>query len=907
MKKVIMLLCVLSMVLSMAVAENLQLFEAGKKAFSVGLYTIALENLDSYLSEDSFEKKSDALYLSGISSYYLKDYKNSITYLTGLIENFPDSNYTIPAFYWNGLNYYYIEEYNESIKWFDKSIESPSTYRDISLLYRALSYIQFNDIDKAKQSFLTLINDPSAKPRYIEEALYRLSTLYLEDEKYNDAINLLNKLIFDFSNSKYYEESLSLLSDTHFILKEWDSALFSYDLLKEFRPNDKEIYKRLATILYNLNELKKSKENLYYFYNNFGVDKDVLLMLGDILVVEGNLNEALSIYKVVEEELVIPLDETSDNNFRIGKIYYKLKKYSEAYNYFKKIESKESMYLAFLSGLRSNREILSINKKLNKNYWGDDYSYDANNRYINYLETNGNIKGLESFLDYLTQMYPNNVNYSLTYGELLLEDNRLEESLKYLTKGYNSNSPFYSNLSYKIGWIYYNKNEYARSIEYFDRVKKIDDDYIKSLYSKSIANYKLGNLTIGRDGFLTLLKDNTKYNEQISYYLGLIEKDNYNYKEALSYFNVSKNDKSLYKDSINNLAWCYYHLKQYENALIIYLETDNKFNAANCYLFMEEYEKALDLYTTVAQSDSELRSSSFYKSVEIQFKLEHDLEAFNLVKEFYKEFPSTGLPGEVIITHGDNLLYGGEIEKAIITYTKVMEIFPKGKEWIKARFRLAESFYLLEEYDKSISIYLESIKDVDIFANESIEKIVIILSELSDPKLTESVKLNLDRNVKDKENVIPIYIEYIKQSINKENILNEIENLISISRSRSEINQLIYLKALYYYTILDFSESENVLKVLLERPEVDELVKIDSIMLQGKIFSDNNKKVEAIDLYLNLYINFSSNRDSASNALYNGLILTKDLGDTQMENKIYNILKNEYSDTLWGRRGINEN
>lgn len=906
MKKVIMLLFLTISVLSASVAENLQLFQSGKKAFSVGLYAIAQENFELYLSEEYADKRSDALYLCGISGFYLKKYGEAISYLEAIEKEFPESAYIDPSYYWIGLSYYYKNDYNNSVIWLSKNIDLNSKFSDISLLYRALSNVQLNDYIRAEESFLLVLNRDDSRGRYKEEALYRLSTLYLEQIKYNEAINMLNRLIFDFPDSKYYIDCLSLLSDSYFLLEEWSSALRSYELLREFRPTESKVYKRLATIQYYLSDFKGAKEALYYYDNNYGSDKEVLFMLGDILLQQNEINDAIEVYEKIESISSLNDKERIENDFRMGKLYYRLEQYSPAYNKFVKLSDKESIYLAFLSGLKADKEVLSLIKLLNNQYLGSDYAYDTVNRYINYLDKIGKVNELEQFLFYATTIYPENIKYSLTYGELLLENNRLDESLKYLAKGYNSDSGYYSNLSYKIGWIYYHKEQYTRSIEYFERLEEGDEDYIKALYSKSIAQYKIGELVKGRDGFLKLLETQSPYNRQVSFYLGLIEKDNYKYEEALNYFITAKEDEILYNESINNIAWCYYHLKNYEKALNIYLETDNKFNAANCYLYMEQYEEALALYLEVIEADVELESSAYYKSIEILFTLTRDEEAFTLTERYKKAYPTSDLPGEVLLTNSDNLLYGDRVDDAIISFNKVMELFSSGKEWTKARFRLGECYYIKEEYDTALSYYLDSIIAWDNYTNQSLERVVSILSEQSNPVLTLGVKENIDKNIEEKDRVIPIYIEYIRQSITSDNILKEIDNSISISSSRNEINELIYLKALYFYSDSNIEESQNSLKLLLSRPEVSDNSKIDAIMLQAKILSDTNEISEAIDLYLKLYINFSDNLERASHALYNGLLLTRFSGDVGMEEKIYNILLNEFADTDWGQRGLNE-
>lgn len=888
-----------------AVANNLHLYQAGRKAFSVGLYSIALENFNQYLEGDSIEKKVDAVYLSGISAYYLKDYKNSLSYLASIEINFPDSGYVGNSFYWMGLNYYYLKDYEESIYRFSNNISIKSKYTDISWLYKALANIQLGKAIAAEICLNNIVDNPDAENRYKEEALYRLATLYLEGHDISSAVNTLNMIIFDFPNSKYYEESLSLLSDSYFILKEWPSAERSYKLLLKYKPGSETINKRLATIMWNIGEISQSKEYLIYCDENFDINKDILSMLGDVYISEGSLNEALTIYKRVETISSLSQDETDENRYRLGSLFYQLDNFDKAFNLFSLVYTKESLYFTILSGLKAERDVLPAIKKLNFQYRGDDYSFDSINRYINYLDMNSKTTELESFLIYITEIYPEEVTYSLTYGELLLESDRLDESLKYLSRGYNKDSIYYSNLSYKIGWIYYSKGEYARSISYFSQLKDTDDDYIKALYSESIAQYQIGELNKGRDGFLQLLALDTVYNGEISFYLGLIEKDSFRYENALGYFRSSMNNESLYIDSLNNIAWSYYHLKEYEKALEIYIDLDNSFNAANCYLFMEMYEESLLLYLDVVRDGGSLKSSAYYKSIEILFLLAREDEAFELVKKYLHDFPDSDLPGEVILANGDNSLYENSLDNAIKTFNMVMKLFPVGKEWFKARYRLAECYYLKKNYNRSIDIYIDSISSKDSYSSDSINHIVDILSEVSNPDLTGNTKLKLDsRN--DKVRVIPIYIEYIRQGINRDNSLEDIENLISIARTRDEIDQLIYLKSLYYYGVDMVEDAEKTLKLILSRPEAGDDVKVDTIMLQAQILSDKGRNTDAIDLYLKLYINFTKMREKASHALYKALLLTKKYEDSDMEEKIVRILKNEYEDTSWGRRGLDE-
>lgn len=909
MKKILLLILLSG--LTSVIANDLKLFEAGKKAFSVGLYSIAIENFNLYIESDDVDKKIDAIYLSGICSYYLKDYNKSLSYLEGIDTSFPGSVYIKESLYWIALNYYYLNNYEEAIVRFSRNIEESSKYQDISLLFLSLSQLQVDDKAGAINSLNKVINSDNSINRYKEEALYRLATLYLESDEINNSINVLNRLVFDFPKSKYYTESLELLADTYFLLEEWDSADRVYRLLLDEDQENKLLLKRLSSISWNLGDIVQSRDLINRYLKVSPGDKSMMFMLGDVLTQLKQYKEAINIYKRVEDLSGLTEVEKKENQYRLGTLFYRIEQFDMSYQYFSLVNNKDALYFTILSGLKSDKVVLPYIKKINSDYKSDKLSIDVINRYINYLDDNNNASLLEELLLYSTKHYPENLTYALTYGELLLEQNRLDESLKYLSRGYYEGSKYYSNITYKIGWIYYSKGEFSRAISYFDKLETTDDEYLKSLYSKSIANYQLGHYYEGKQGFLTLLEFDTEYNQEISFYLGMIEKNNYNYEKAISYFVTSMNKKELYNESLENIAWCNYHLKEYNDSLKYYLElyqlkNDNLyiFNAANCYYLLEDYDKAIKIYSELTILDNDLKSSSYHKLIELLFMLERDDEAYIWLSQFYNDFPNSDQPGDLILTIGDTRLYEGEIDKSIELFNKVMNIFTVDKQWYKARYRLAEAFRFKGLNSESISLYINSIIENDSYSIESTNHIVSILSDNLDPELTKQTMTQLDSRLNQKYRAIPIYTEFIRQNINAPDSLGYIEELISISRVRVEIDTLIYLKSLNLYNSKKLTEAEDNLSLLLSRPEVAEVVKIDSIFLEAQILEDRDQIKDAIDLYLQLYVNYPDNIYKASLSLYKAFMLAEKIGDGDTSEKVIRIINIEFKDSFWGKRAL---
>lgn len=912
MRKSKLVLILLILCCSCIYAGNIQLFDAGKKAFSVGLYTIALENLNSFLDvSDGDDNEDDAVYLCGISAFYLKKYNKSLTYFQGLENDYSNSPYIKKSYYWIGLNNYNLDNYNEAISWFRKSVDASSKYKDISSLYSALSYLQVDDFDSALKIFQNVIENPEAESKYKEEALYRLSTQYLERKNPNQAINYLNKLIFDFPDSKYYSDSLSLLGESYFLLEEWNNAKRTY-LLSLDNSKDGLIYKRLASVHYNLGELDESREYLEKYTDEIGYEKEIMIMHSDVLTRLGRTSDAILLTESLLEIMELTKKEIEENNYRLGTLYYKQGNFSKSYSCFLKGSTIEALYFAALSGMKSNENVHELIIRMNNLYPGDKYSLDLISRNINRLKKLNNRTEFESFLNYVLELYPDNIPYNLTYGEFLLENRELEKSLKYLSVGYKKGSDHFSNVSYKIGWIYYNKGEYSRAITYFDNIKKSDDIFQKALYSKSIAYYRVGDLENGEKGFVELLNTGSNYVEEVSFYLGMIEKDQYNYKKAIGYFNASQKKDTLYLDSLDNIAWCYYYLREYSKALEIYedlsLKTGNElyiFNSANCYFFMEEYTNALELYMDVTEGEGSNKNSAYYKVIEILLFLKRDEEAYRWVRKFDQNSPDSDLPKEVIFTFADNKFNNNDPDGAIAALTEITEIFPDTVYTHKAQFRKAESYKLKKDFEMSSKLYLESIITDNSFFSRSVEELTSLIAEVSSPELTNSILRRLDDSDIDKSRVIPIYSEAVKQNINRESTLKDIEELMDLSKDRDEIDNLVYLKSLYYFSSDEIRKSEKSLRPLFTRSDVNDDVKIDALLLQGVIYDKKGDKKKAIDIYLNLYLNFSENIDKASFALYKGLLLTKEINDSEMTDKIYSILKNEYSETTWGKRGLN--
>lgn len=897
MKRVATIL-LLSLIGTLGFTGDMQLFNAGKKAFSVGLYKIAIENFQSFL-EDSYNdpNSDDAIYLTAVSKFYLKDYNNSLSYLEGILEDYPSSPYTKNSYYWLGLNKFYLNDFKGSINDLHISMES-SSYEEISVLYSSLAYTQLGERDKAKEILLKLTENRDAPQGYREEALYRQAILHLEDKNNNRAIISLNTLILDYPDSKYYLESLHLLGETYFLIGEWGSAKRSYLLLIEEEEDKGNIYKRLATISWELNEVTQSISWLTKYKEDYGFDHQVEYMLSDIYLKS-------SMYELAKRSLLelynlgdrgIKRDEIA---YKLGVIYYKDGNYKEAFKYFSSLNTLESNYYSAISGLESNNSIKKYIMSLNSNHRGDKLTLDANNRYINSLKS-GNSREIEEALIYLTDIYPENISYSLTLGEYYLEKGLWDKSIRYLSKGYTRNSKYYSEISYKLGWIYYNKGEFDRAIAYFNKPVRRDKEYGKARYSKGIALYKLGKIDKGERTFKDLLENTREYNKEVSFYLGLIEKDRKNYSKAINYFNISVEAPELEVDSLSNIGWCYYLQRDFENAYTTYsrlskLNSDPIYilNSGNSLYYLEKFEDSLSKYREVYPV-KEYQESANYKIIEILFKLNRDKEAVDWALN------SSVNSFNQLLSIGGDFLNIGEYQRAEAIFNSVAKE-SSGDFNIKARSSIGKLHFLRGEYQNGFDIFINLILSSE---KESIlEEFLSSVKTINDPILITELLEKVEATGKRKL-FIPIYIEIFNNLAYRGNYLEIVEDLLGKVTDRRYFYNLSYIQAYYLYSSNRSSEAKPLLKAILESDSVGNDLKGDSILVLGDILDREGLKEDAASLYLNLYLN-NPNSELVPEALYRAYLVLSTY-DIDQARKVSSILKNEYSESIWKKK-LNEN
>jgi len=269
----------------------------------------------------------DALFMMGASYYYIGDYPRALEKLDFLTTNFPGSKFYDDAMYYTGLAYYKSDKYNKSI-------------------------IALKEAGRFKY--------------FRKRANVILCYAYYRDENYRDLINVANLLLKEKLNRKERLMILNILSEAEYALKDYESALRTFnkmELLVQTSDEKKKIKLKIASIYLEMNQYDECKNFLENEY-----DPEFRMLLANLNVRMNNIEVAKQIYQEVKE------DQLPDYS---AKAYYELAQIAEkedsvelAITYYDSLSTKTTSELLTKAKARSEvlKKIVELSNKTEEIY-----------------------------------------------------------------------------------------------------------------------------------------------------------------------------------------------------------------------------------------------------------------------------------------------------------------------------------------------------------------------------------------------------------------------------------------------------------------------------------------------------------------------------------------------------------
>jgi TolA-binding protein len=199
-------------------------------------------------------------------------------------------------------------------------------------------YYRHNELNLARRYFSSLIQD-FPKSDLIASSFYALGSTYVEESRYEEAIDNFKKVI-ELGRSDLTGQATIVIADIYARQDKFDLALLTYkDVVKEYPNLTNLIYPKIADIYSKTSDYEQAIDFYRKSLDVVPVRQmaDIQFRLAQTLQTQGKLAEA------IEEYLKVTYLYTQDSNLvvksllRIAGIYEDKENFREALNIYKRI------------------------------------------------------------------------------------------------------------------------------------------------------------------------------------------------------------------------------------------------------------------------------------------------------------------------------------------------------------------------------------------------------------------------------------------------------------------------------------------------------------------------------------------------------------------------------------------
>ena len=268
----------------------------------------------------------------------------------------------------------------------------------------------------------------------------------------------------------------------------------------------------------------------------------------------------------------------------------------------------------------------------------------------------------------------------------LIKAEKIAEAIDYIKDEIKENNV--PELYNQLGNIYFNKENYDKSIEAYEKALEIDENHIESLYNRA----NIYKIYWDFDNAINLLNKILKideYDYQSLTLLGDIYFKKENFDEALNYFAKSNSINEDNYFGYLGMGDVYFAKRYYEDALPYYdraIEIDNGIAVAYnmrglCYQKLKMYDRVLDDYYKAIELDPRYADVYFNLAFELDRKRSYK-EAIENYEMYIKLEP---LDDSAYNNMGYAYFKIKKYKNALKHYNKAIEINPNNKEAIRNR------------------------------------------------------------------------------------------------------------------------------------------------------------------------------------------------------------------------------
>ena len=312
---------------------------------SIYLLLNAKENDEALARLEAMKKKSaelqtvynDLLYATGIDNFQKGYYDKAQVYFSKVMNSKQSAANKAQACFWMGESAYQMGDHNKAGKYLTqfKGMSAASGLPEYGLADYDLGYIYYQkpDYDAAEErfkSFIRLANDNQndlktdayarlgdcyfmersydkainyydlatrVGKRNADYALFQQGLCYGAKGNVNQKINMLNDLLQSYPSTPYYEQALFEIGNTYLVHGDKRSAIANFNRLIKDRPRSsytRQAMMKVGMIYYNNNQYDQALtnlKNLVASYPNTDESREALSIIRSIYMEQNNLDE----------------------------------------------------------------------------------------------------------------------------------------------------------------------------------------------------------------------------------------------------------------------------------------------------------------------------------------------------------------------------------------------------------------------------------------------------------------------------------------------------------------------------------------------------------------------------------------------------------------------------------------
>ncbi len=567
------------------------LYATGIDNFQKGYYDKAQVYFSKVMNtKQSAANKAEACFWMGESAYQMGDYTKAGKYLTqfkGMNAASSLPEYSL-ADYDLGYIYYQKPDYDAAAERFRSFIRLADDRQQNDL--KTDAYIRLGDCFFMERSYDKAINyyDLATRvgKRNADYALYQQSLCYGAKGNANQKITMLNDMLEAYPSTPYYEQALFEIGNTYLVHGDKRSAIASFHCLIKDRPRSsytRPAMMKVGMIYYNNNQYDQALtnlKNLVASYPNTDESREALSIIRSIYMEQNNLDEYFGYV-----------------NANGGQV---------------KVTQQDSLAFANAEGFYLDGQYQKAQTALQ--YYFDNFSRGA----------------------YLLKAH----YYAYECAERVGTEDQVITHLNYILS--QPDNDYTDNALLKMARIEYEKGNYKKAGEYYERLSRITEEPLKrleALEGSMKSNFFMGNYDKAIEMGESLRQSRDLTDDQVNQINHIVGKSYYekgNYSAAIEKLDKSaRNDKSVYgAESAYYSAMASIKLKQYDEAENKVFDISDNFSKydywvaksfialADVYVAKENYFQAKETLRSVIDNykGNDLKQEARAKLAEVERK-----------------------------------------------------------------------------------------------------------------------------------------------------------------------------------------------------------------------------------------------------------------------------------------------